>query len=89
MVDVLRFDAGPSGTVVFEGSWTVLAAGSDQPLLTRAVRLRANVRARSFHSEAAAMSRLLGRLADRIAALLERRPARTGCAAAALRTSCN
>lgn len=67
VVDVLRFDAGPSGTVALEGSWTLFAAGSDRALLTRPIRLASSSPVRSYHDQAIAMSRLLGRLADQIA----------------------
>lgn len=72
VVDVLRFDAGPSGEVRFEGSWSELAARSGKPLLTRHVRLTAPARRGGYRGQAAAMSGLLGRLADRIASSLAR-----------------
>ena len=72
VVDVLHFDAGPSGEVRLEGSWSQLAPGSGKPLLTQRVRLTARAQPGGYRSQAAAMSRLLGRLADRIAKTLAR-----------------
>ncbi len=71
VVDVLRFDAGPSGTVRLEGSWAQFAPGSGEPLLPQRVQLVTRAHpAGGSRGQAAAMSRLLGRLADRIAAIL-------------------
>lgn len=70
VIDVLRFDAGPSGEVRFEGSWSQLAAGSGKALLTRRIRLTAHAPHDSYGGQAAAMSRVLGQLADRIARTL-------------------
>lgn len=69
-VDVLRFDAGPSGEIVLQGSWTLLAAGNDRPLASHSVNLASAGPIGDYAEQAAAMSRLLGRLADRIAAAL-------------------
>ena len=69
-VDVQRFDAGPSGKIRLEGSWSELAAPSGKPLLTRHVRLTAPAQAGGYRGQAKAMSLLLGRLADRIASSL-------------------
>jgi len=73
VIDVLRFDAGPSGNVRFEGSWAQFAPGSGKPLLMQRVQLAAQAHpVGGSRGQAAAMSRLLGRLADRIAATLAR-----------------
>ncbi|MGH8289741.1 MAG: PqiC family protein [Steroidobacteraceae bacterium] len=70
VLDVLRFEVGPSGRAALEGSWSLFATDSGQALLIRRVSLTSRQSAGSYRGQAAAMSRLLGRLADRIAAAL-------------------
>jgi uncharacterized protein len=72
VLDVVRFAAGPSGRVVLTAGWTLLPAGSDEPLVLRQVRLSDASGAGDYASQVAAMSRLLGRLADAIAHELNR-----------------
>jgi uncharacterized lipoprotein YmbA len=75
VIDLLRFDVGPSGTVRLQGSWMQFAPDGTRPVLTRQITLAAAHPASGYRSQTAAMSRLLGRLADRIAATVTRRPA--------------
>lgn len=67
VVDVLQFERQASGAVKFDGSWSLLRAGVDTPVATRFVRLSENAGAGSA-AQAQAMSRILGRIADQIAA---------------------
>lgn len=75
VIDVLRFGSGPSGRVRFEGSWSVFAGQSTHPSLSRRVQLSTRAPVGSFAAQAAAMSRLLGQLCDRIVQSLHAAPA--------------
>jgi uncharacterized protein len=66
VVDLLQFQSDAAGTVVLQGSWSLLASGQSSPALVRAFRYQDSAGA-NFGDEAAAMSRLLGHLADDIA----------------------
>ncbi len=67
VVDLLQFQSDAGGTVVLQGSWSLLPAGQSSPALVRDFRYEDSASAQNFEDEAAAMSRLLGRLADDIA----------------------
>lgn len=67
VVDLLQFQANAGGSVVLQGSWSLLAPGQSAPALVRAFRYEDSSGAQNFADQAAAMSRLLGRLADDIA----------------------
>ena len=67
VVDILQFDRDSSGNVIFDGSWSLTDASGDKPLLNRHVRLNAPSSSQSYGDQAAAMSRVLGELADGIA----------------------
>ena len=67
VVDILQFERRASGDVVFDGSWSLLRAGADTPLTTRHVHLSESAGA-GYAAQAQAMSRILGRIADQIAA---------------------
>ncbi|MGH8219516.1 MAG: PqiC family protein [Steroidobacteraceae bacterium] len=67
VVDLLQFESDASGGVMLQGSWSLLVPGQSSPQLVREFRYDESASARSFEDEAAAMSRLLGRLADDIA----------------------
>jgi len=69
VVDVLQLQADPSGRVTLQASWSLTAPGSREAVLIRNVRLSADA-APGAQGAAAAMSRLLGRLADQIAGAL-------------------
>jgi uncharacterized protein len=73
VVDILTFQpqaAGPSapagGEVVLDADWTLLEGPQSNPVLSRSVHLAAAA-APSAQGEAAAMSTLLGELADSMA----------------------
>lgn len=74
VVDILRFDADPDGAVIFSGSWSLVSSLGDSIIVSRHVRSREAARIRDYRDQAAAMSRLLGVLADSIAATLTSPP---------------
>jgi hypothetical protein len=65
VVDVLQIDAAPGGQVTLVASWTLLGPGAARPTLIRNVQLTANA-GPGPQGTAAAMSQLLGQLADEI-----------------------
>ena len=67
VVDILTFQPQSGGEVVLDADWTLLEGTQSNPVLRRSVHLTAPGAA-SAQGEAAAMSALLGQLADRIAA---------------------
>jgi uncharacterized protein len=74
VVDILQFGSGPSGLVTFDGSCSLMRGGSDTPLATFHVHLSENAQPDNYRSDAAAMSHILGELADEIAAAVTRNP---------------
>ncbi len=69
-LDVLRFQPEPGGSVVLDGSWSLSAADSDQPGSSHPFVLREPALQNDYAAQAQAMSKLVGRLADAIAAAL-------------------
>ena len=67
VLDVLRFSGDTTGKVVLTGGWSLLPAGSDLPLLRQQVHLSDTTDPSDYTNQVAAMSRLLGQLADQIA----------------------
>lgn len=67
VVDILKFDRDSSGTVIFDGSWSLVPDGSDSVLAGRQVRLTRAAHALSYAEQAKAMSEIVGVLADSIA----------------------
>ncbi|HEY2591390.1 MAG TPA: PqiC family protein [Steroidobacteraceae bacterium] len=67
VVDLLQFQSDAGGAVVLQGSWSLLPPGQSSPALIRDFHYEDSASAQNFEDEAAAMSRLLGRLADDIA----------------------
>ncbi|HYK25668.1 MAG TPA: PqiC family protein [Steroidobacteraceae bacterium] len=67
VVDLLQFQSDAGGAVVLQGSWSLLPSGQSSPTLVRDFRYEDSASAQNFEDEAAAMSRLLGRLSDDIA----------------------
>jgi len=67
VVDILTFQPQASGEVVLDADWTLLEGTQSNPVLRRSVHLTAAA-APSAQGEAAAMSTLLGQLADSMAA---------------------
>lgn len=67
VVDLLQFQSDAGGAVALQGSWSLLRSGQDTPALIHDFRYEESASAQSYGDEAAAMSRLLARLADDIA----------------------
>ena len=67
VLDVLRFADDGTGKVVLTGGWSLLPAGSDVPVLRQQVHLSDITDSSDYANQVAAMSRLLGQLADQIA----------------------
>ena len=67
VVDILTFQPQSGGEVVLDADWTLLEGTQSNPVLRRSVHLTAPG-ASSAQGEAAAMSALVGQLADGIAA---------------------
>jgi uncharacterized protein len=66
VVDILTFQPQGSGEVTLDAAWTLLQGTQSNPVLRRSVHLTTSAAA-SAGGEAAAMSTLLGELADRMA----------------------
>lgn len=66
VVDILTFQPQAAGEVVLDADWSLLEGTQSNPVLRRSVHLTAAA-ASSAQGEAAAMSTLLGQLADDIA----------------------
>jgi uncharacterized protein len=69
VVNVLEINAAPSGQVTLQASWTLMAPGTTQAVLVRNVQLTADA-SPGPQGTAAAMSQLLGQLADQIVGTL-------------------
>ncbi|MDE2451108.1 MAG: membrane integrity-associated transporter subunit PqiC [Gammaproteobacteria bacterium] len=67
VIDILTFQPQATGEVVLDADWTLLEGTQSNPVVRRSVHLTAPA-ATSAQEEAAAMSTLLGQLADSIAA---------------------
>ena len=67
VVDILQFERQASGDVTFDGSWSLLSAGAATPIASRHVHLQQAAGA-DYTAQAQAMSRILGTIADQIAA---------------------
>jgi hypothetical protein len=67
VLDVLRFADDTTGKVALTGGWSLVPAGSDVPLLRQQVQLSDTTDSSDYANQVAAMSRLLGQLADQIA----------------------
>lgn len=73
VVTINQFGPQTDGSVALSGDWSVVAPESGELVLMRHVRFTSKNKARGANAIAAAMSRLLGRLADDIAATLTTR----------------
>jgi len=67
VVDILKFEADPSGTVQFAASWSLLPSNSEEQLHNRYVQLSERSDSKSYADQVAAMSRILEQLAAQIA----------------------
>jgi uncharacterized protein len=70
VVDISEFQPEPAGRVVLEASWSVLTGQAGQPGARAGRRFEINS-AVSADAQVAAMSQLIGQLADAIAATLQ------------------
>jgi uncharacterized lipoprotein YmbA len=68
VVTVLSASADASGTLTLQAEWTLLSGHSDQAPLRQQVTLDSAISGPDALAQAAALSRVLGDLADRIAA---------------------
>ncbi|APA88495.1 PqiC family protein [Paraburkholderia sprentiae WSM5005] len=68
VVTVLNATADASGTLTLQAEWTLLAGHADQATLRQQVTLDSAINGQGAPAQAAALSRVLGKLADRIAA---------------------
>jgi hypothetical protein len=68
VVDILVFDSGPTGSIAFDGSWSLVPNGSDTPLVSRQLHLRHAAAVADYAAQARAMSDVIGTLADSIVA---------------------
>lgn len=73
VVDILTFQPHAAGEVVLDADWTLLQGTQANVVLRRSVHLTAYA-APTAQGEAAAMSKLLGELADGMAAQIGRAP---------------
>jgi uncharacterized lipoprotein YmbA len=65
-VDILQFGVDASGTVVLEGSWSLVPSGTDLAAANHRFHLNQRAVAGDYADQARAMSTLLGQLADSI-----------------------
>ena len=73
VVTILDLRANADGRLTFEGSWTLTAGETGTAVLTQQVSLSEPMPSAASPEIAGALSRVLGRLADRIAATPRRR----------------
>jgi uncharacterized protein len=70
VVSLVQFGPDATGKVVLDGDWSLLDGDREKILLRRPISLESNAPDRGADGQAAAMSELLGQLAQRIAATL-------------------
>lgn len=78
VVAIERFGPDKNGHVSLDAGWTLLGAKAGKPVLRRDIRLRSPSAVTGPGPAAAAMSRLLGKFAVRIASALPTKPANEG-----------
>jgi uncharacterized protein len=66
-VDILEFGLAPSGSVVLDGTWSVVPSGADAAAASYRFQLSQPVAGGDYAEQARVMSTLLGQLADSIA----------------------
>jgi hypothetical protein len=74
VVELSQFDRSPSGSVVVEGSWSLLSPGTQKTALTHDLHLEERPNGSGYADDAASMSHLVGKLADEIASALQGGP---------------
>jgi uncharacterized lipoprotein YmbA len=70
VVDIEDFAGDVAGRVVLDARWTLLSGEPSKPVLRRREHIEETAAGPGYDADAAAMSRALGALADRIAAAL-------------------
>jgi uncharacterized protein len=70
VIDILQFSSGPTGLVTFDGSCSLIRPGSAAAFANFHVHLSENGQPGDYGTDAAAMSRIIGQLADEIVAAL-------------------
>lgn len=71
VVSIAWFGPDASGRVRLDGGWSLIEGGAEKPALRGVISLKSGATAEGGDAQAAVMSRLLGRLATRIAASLD------------------
>ena len=66
-VEILEFGVDASGSIVLDGTWSIVPGGSEIPAASYRFQFHQPAMPRDFAAQAQAMSVLLGRLADSIA----------------------
>ena len=66
-VEIVEFGADASGSMVLDGSWSIVPGGSDTAVATQRFQLRQPAVHGDYAEQAHVMSILLGQLADEIA----------------------
>jgi uncharacterized lipoprotein YmbA len=66
-VDILQFGADASGTIVLDGSWSVVPSGTEAARASHRFQLSQRAARDDYAEQARVMSALLGQLADAIA----------------------
>lgn len=68
VVTVLDYNAATSGTLTLQASWTLLSGRPSRATMTQQVTLTSDMTSGGAAAQASALSRVLGQLADRMAA---------------------
>lgn len=68
VVDILQFETDAKGTVVFDGSWSLLHEDTHSTPRNYPLHLSAQTDAAGYKAQARAMSQIMGRIADAIKA---------------------
>ncbi len=72
-VDVLRFEADGSGSIILEGAWSLVPPGSDNSTVNLGIHITEPASGADYAPQVHAMSLALAQLADDIAGLVSRR----------------
>jgi len=70
VIDILQFEADANGTVVFNGSWSLLHKETHSTAQNYPLHLSAQTDAAGYQAQARAMSQIVDRIADAITARL-------------------
>lgn len=78
VIDILQFEADANGTVVFDGSWSLLHEGTHSTAQNYPLHFSAQTDAAGYTAQAQTMSRIMGRIADAITVRLTGDPGADG-----------